>query len=652
MPRFVHVPTEATPHLIRQAYEAGGQYQWAREAWRNSEESGAATIFFGIEDQAAASLGVLRRTIMDDGSGMASEDLRTFLTTFGGGGKPIGVDGNFGQGFKSSVLPWNSYGVVVISYTKDEPDGAMLWIYRDGNGNYALKEWTVVDEDGEYVGQLDVVQPFDDPDHGCDWGAIRPDWMTTGTIMVLLGGAPDSNTWMGDQDPSRNETVDGLVRYLNGRLLTVPNRGGKPIETTVVDLYRKGATDRRDTKDKTVTLPSGDAMVWRPRRIYGLRHYIPKTAVTGTVQVDQHGTTAEWFYVPEPDSPVAGGSDYITQRPVVTVNYQGEAYHSDATKGRYRQFGITDEIMSRTWLILHPPVYSDSKPTEWGVLTQASRHILISKGGLELPWEDWGDAFYGSFPDKLAEARDAARAKTAKSSDPNMSKHLARILDRLNPRFKASRILSSAAGRLLGHPTGQMAGSPAHQGGTRGTGPGVGGGSGGTTGSRHILAPAASGSMTGTSQSVKVGYPACGWKNFDADEAKHLAMFDRNDSLPLDGGAKSNGVVWLNAKHPVFVQEFNYWADQVWPKADPAKVTELVKRVYGEEAVAHVVHAQRLSGLVVAKGDDGAPVLLGREDVEDLLAPTPLSAALLGLVNVEQRILTQGGGLFGSRANN
>ncbi|GAA3597918.1 hypothetical protein [Kribbella ginsengisoli] len=651
MPRYVHVPTEATPHLIRQAYEAGGPYQWAREAWRNSEESGASTIFFGIEEQAAADLGVLRRTIMDDGSGMAPDDLRTFLTTFGGGGKPIGVDGNFGQGFKSSVLPWNPYGVVVISYSDDQPDGAMLWIYRDSQGNYALKEWSVYDEDDEYVGQTDVVVPFDDPDHGCDWGAIRPSWLKTGTIMVLLGMTFDSDTWMGDQDPSRTEGVDGLVRYLNGRLLTVPERAGKPIETTVVDLYRKGPTDRRDTKDKTVTLPSGDAMVWRPRRVYGLRHYIPKTAVTGTVQLDPHGTTAEWFYVPEPDSPVAGGQDYITQRPVITVDYQGEAYHSDTTKGRYRQFGITDEIMGRTWLILHPPVYSDSKPTDWGVLTQASRHILISKGGLELPWEDWGDAFYASFPEKLAQARDDARAKTSTASDPNMSKHLARILDRLNPRFKASRVLSSAAGRLLGHPTGQMAGSPARKGGERGKGPARGGGSGGTTGTRHILAPAASGGMTGTSQTVKAGYPAFDWKNFDADEAKHLAMFDRNDSLTVDG-FKSNGVVWLNSKHPVFLQEFSYWADQVWPKADPAKVTELVKRVYGEEAVAHVVHAQRLNGLVVAKGDDGAPVLLGREDVEDLLAHTPLSAALLGLVNVEQRILTQGGGLFGSRANN
>jgi hypothetical protein len=111
------------------------------------------------------------------------------------------------------------------------------------------------------------------------------------------------------------------------------------------------------------------------------------------------------------------------------------------------------------------------------------------------------------------------------------------------------------------------------------------------------------------------------------------------------------GRISLNASHPVFVQEFNYWATQVWPKADPNQVTELVKKVYGEEAVAHVVHAQRLNGLAVGRRDDGAPLLMARSDVDELLEPAALSASLLGLVNVEQRILTQGGGLFGSRAN-
>ncbi|MCF3122516.1 hypothetical protein IPZ68_22830 [Streptomyces arenae] len=646
------MPTEATHQLIRQAYEAGGPYQWAREAWRNSEESHASIIQFGIEEQAASQADIFRRTIMDNGEGMSPEDLKLFLTTFGGGGKPIGVDQNFGQGFKSAVLPWNPYGVVVISYTKVEPDGAMLWIQRDEKGNYALKEWPVMDDAGDAL-FTDVVRPFEDHDHGCDWGKIRPSWMTTGTIMVLLGASARSDTWQGDPEPSRGESVDGLIRYLNGRLLDVPERSGEPIETTVFDLYRRKSTDRRASKDRTVTLLGGDEMVWRPRRVYGMRHYIPQEALTGKVLIDNHGTTAEWFYVPEPTPAVGGSKDYVSQKPVIAVDYQSELYHAESTKSRYRQFGITDEIMPRTWLIVHPPVYSDARPTDWGVLTQASRNMLMSKGGLELPWEQWGDGFFENFPQELARARDEARARNQSRSDASMAKNLSRILDRLNPRFKASRVLSTAVGLVMGNPTGSTAGAPKQgvvgPGGERGRA----GGSGTTAGAgaRQLLVPAGGGSVAGISSKVRGGYPAFDWKKFDADEAKFLARYDQNDSLTLADGLVSRGVVWLNARHPVFMQECAYWADQVWPKADPRKVQELVHRVYGEEAVAHVVHAQRLNGTLVARTDSGDPVIFGEQDVQDLVSSEALSSSLLGLVNVEQRILTQGGGLFGSRAN-
>ncbi|MFD9480939.1 hypothetical protein [Streptomyces nojiriensis] len=652
MPRYVHVPTEATHQLIRQAYEAGGPYQWAREAWRNSEESNASIIQFGIEEQAAESQGVLRRTIMDNGEGMAPEDLKIFLTTFGGGGKPIGMDANFGQGFKSAVLPWNPYGVVVISYTRDHPQGAMLWIHRDKDGNYALQEWRAHDDDGEFVSHVPVVEPFDDAEHGCDWGAIKPAWMETGTIMVLLGNSATCDTWQGDPEPARSESVDGLIRYLNGRLLDVPRRGGEPIETTVLDLYERKSADRRGSKDKTVMLPLGQDMVWRPRRIYGLRHFIPDSAISGSVVVDDHGTTAEWFYVPEPDAPVKGGKDYINPQPVVAVDYQSELYHAESTKSRYRQFGITDEIRGRTWLILHPPVYSDTRPTEWGVLTQASRNMLMSKGGVDLPWERWGDSFFAMFPEELARVRDEARSESKGHGDKDMAKNLSRILDRLNPRFKASRLLSSAAGLVMGFPSGGTAGAPGRRVVAPRSARGAGGGTGGTEGVRQILAPAVGGPVSGSATRLRGGFPAYKWKKFEPDEAKFLARYDEKDGRQMEDGSPSRGLVFMNQLHPVFVQEINYWTESVWPKADPSKVAELIQKVYGEEAVAHVVHAQRLNGTLVAKGADGEPLVIGEEDVQELLTPQALSAALLGLVNVEQRILTQGGGQFGSRANN
>ncbi|RSN24249.1 hypothetical protein DMC63_06825 [Streptomyces sp. WAC 05977] len=106
----------------------------------------------------------------------------------------------------------------------------------------------------------------------------------------------------------------------------------------------------------------------------------------------------------------------------------------------------------------------------------------------------------------------------------------------------------------------------------------------------------------------------------------------------------------LNKRHPVFVEEFRHWSEVVWPKADSVKVINLVQRIYGEEAVAHVVHARRLSGTTVSVDPDGTVVAIGKGDVDKLLDAFALSSAMLGLVNVEQRILTAGGGLFGKAA--
>jgi len=650
MTRYVHVPTDATHNLIRQAYEAGGPYQWAREGWRNSDESGATRIVFDVERQAAEAAGALRRCIIDNGSGMVPEDMKVFLTTFGGGGKPIGVDSNFGQGFKSSVLTWNPFGVVVISYTSETPEGAMLWIYRDAAGNYALKEWTVEDDEGDVV-VVDVVTPYDDPEHFCNWAKIRPEWLTTGTIMVLLGDSATASTIDGDPESARGENTKGLVRYLNGRLLDVPERHAKRVDTTVVEVERVvDRTSRRASKDATIELPDGSLVALHQRKVNGMRSFIPENATHGQVVVDSHGTVVDWYFVPEPTPPVTGSVDYIGQKPVVTVDYQGEAYHTETAKYRYRQFGVTDEIMGRTWLVIKPPVYSDKNPGGWGVLTQASRNMLIAKGGAELPWESWGDTFYANFPQALAEARDAARERSSsRHGDANLA-NLTRILDRLNPRFKASRLVSSAMGKIMGFPTSEKSGSPGIRPPRATSSAGTPGGRGGTGGSDELVVAGEGGPIKAAVKTSRAGYPTYRWKRFDDEDAKFLADFNAKDTDHGEDGTVFQGVVYLNSHHPVFQQEIEHWAGAVWPKADPALVAGLVQRIYGEEAVAHVVHARRLNGTIVGRDENGLPIQISESDVDALVAKPALTTALLGLVNVEQRILTQGGGQFGKIA--
>ena len=114
MSRQVSVDNSAVGNLIRQAYQAGGKFQWVRESLVNSIQAEATWVKFGIEESGYESQGVLRRYVADNGHGMNEDELGDFLSHFGSGGREISDHGNFGQGFKASCYLWNPYGIVVL----------------------------------------------------------------------------------------------------------------------------------------------------------------------------------------------------------------------------------------------------------------------------------------------------------------------------------------------------------------------------------------------------------------------------------------------------------------------------------------------------------------------------------------------------------
>src|SRR5262249_53846323 len=167
-------------HFVNRMFESCGPYQWAREFLKNSIEAGAQRVEFGIEWRAVEKLGVYRRSIMDNGSGMDSDELFKFFHTLGAGAHKIGgIHDNFGVGAKIASLPWNPEGVVIISYKNGK--GSMIWIVLDEeSGDYELTEF----QTRNGVSNVIVPQLIDD----IDWAAIRPDWITDhGTVIVLLG---------------------------------------------------------------------------------------------------------------------------------------------------------------------------------------------------------------------------------------------------------------------------------------------------------------------------------------------------------------------------------------------------------------------------------------------------------------------------------
>ena len=187
-PAITPMKTAGTQHIIERTYRESGAFQWVRETFINGLEADAKRIEFGIEWQAVESKDVYRRTIADDGRGMTADQLEEFFNTFGGGGKPIGnVHENFGVGSKTSLLPWNRHGMVVISWVDGE--AAMIWVQQDPNtGEYGLR---VFDTQNPVTGNMEktvTVVPFDDPEGGCDWSKVKPNWIGDhGTVIVLLG---------------------------------------------------------------------------------------------------------------------------------------------------------------------------------------------------------------------------------------------------------------------------------------------------------------------------------------------------------------------------------------------------------------------------------------------------------------------------------
>ncbi len=90
------------------------------------------------------------------------------------------------------------------------------------NGEYGLKVENAGDpETGEYT--RGCVCPYDDEVHGCDWEAIKPDWIEDhGTVIVLLGESPAADTVQGDPNRTEQEAdIKGLRSYLNRRMWEV-----------------------------------------------------------------------------------------------------------------------------------------------------------------------------------------------------------------------------------------------------------------------------------------------------------------------------------------------------------------------------------------------------------------------------------------------
>ncbi len=628
--RILPMRTEGTHHFVDRAYRETGAFQWVRETFANAVEAGATRVEYSIDWQAAESLGVYRRLIADNGKGMTAEELVGFFNTFGGSGKPIGgLHENFGIGAKTSLLPWNRYGLVVISW--HDGDASMIWVTQDRETQeYGLKLEKAIDPETGEESLDEVYAPFDDPEHGCNWASVKPDWIDkNGTVIVLLGNEPTQSTVTGDPDRSESD-IKGVATYLNRRIWKMPSS----ISVRALEFHSGDQTrwPRNEAEASSSRSESHGRTSVQWRNIEGAEHYIEypvdgfsrgKLGCKGTVRLSDD-TCIDW-YLWSGDRPKVGS--YAAESGYIAALYKNELYNIQTHHATFRSFGISEqEVRSRLWLVVRPPLFDET--AKLGVYPRQDRNALLLRGGpnagKELPLTDWGAEFSENMPSEILDAIRAARSTRDGTIEDNTWRD--RLADRFGTRWRISKLRAKVGGLFRTSTTDAGSTPNTVVSVKRKKGPSDGGESGGTRGAHNL------GTRGGHTPAERVRVSG-GIPRFRLVSAGQLgegmiAAWQPNDpEFP-------EGAVLINVEHPILQLQVEYWQNQ-YPEHFADEVGRAVLDVYGEIAVAKVAHSAFLSGLIPSKVIE-----------EKLRSEEALTMALLGLIGEEAVIAPRLGGKF------
>ena len=609
-------------HFVNRMFEACGRFQWAREFLQNSVESGATRVHFGIEWQAVEKAGVYRRTIIDDGEGMDPEELLRFFSTLGAGGKKIGgIHDNFGVGAKVAAMPWNSYGIVVVSYKNGQ--SAMIWIrLNESTGDYEL-----IDYDTEN-GVVNVIEPEDCSDQKgewCDWSSLRPDWVRDhGTIIVLLGNDSKQDTIMGKPQAEEN-AIKGLSRYLNTRFWDLEN-----VQVTVAEprsenktLWPKGPGDRND------------ATRVNNREIKGAKHWLitpskdGRPCDQGIEELQEGRLLVEWYLW---EGPRPGIHSYAQKGGYIAVRYKGELFEVTNSLHDFRAFGILEQAVRKNLtLILDPVMFNKNNGVRWGIYPDQSRNRLIFTGngrkGDILPMADWGAEFAANLPQAiLAAIREARGDGSGSIQDEEYRK---RLMDRFGSRWSVLRIVESKQKEqgeehaeisndkvIVLRPAGKIRQGNDNSQSTRKS-------------ARRAALPRFDGQERGIETNALNDIPRYRFAHEDDFENRfHLAAWAPNDP--------EGPTVLINIDSPILQSVVKYHQDQ-YPVHFAEDIADEIRRTYGEIAVAKVAHIQKLAPHVNLHELDGT-----------YRSEQALTAGLMGLI-AEESLLAQRLAKFGIR---
>lgn len=417
----IRVSEENVAPLINRAYRESDYNQYIRELVQNALEARATRIEIMPEWQAVECLGAWRFMIADNGFGMTADQLERYLGQFGQGGKTIGgAHENFGIGAKSSTLPWNPNGVVIISYTADYPYGAMIWFrYNSELGMYGMRE---LSEDGEAV-----VEPYDDREglSAIDWRTVAPDWVRsgTGTVVILLGGNETANTFWGKRG---NDGLRDVRKYINTRFWEI----AEGVAIRVTEANRREPLPR-SYAEAFARLGTGWKACDTVAAVGAKAFALDEGGASGYVPL-RDSTRVHWFLRAQR---LGDDGGYRPRRGYVAALYRNELYCTSDVQQTFRAWGIADaNVAKRLTLIVEPLLAGDSD----GVFPSQARSTLLMQRGngtTELPWDKWREEFRDKLPDEVL----AALSDAAKTEDED-DERLLEIDRRLKERYSGENI--------------------------------------------------------------------------------------------------------------------------------------------------------------------------------------------------------------------
>lgn len=377
-------------HIVDSIYHNSDPYQHIREIVQNSLEAaqpGSPLTVRIHPDWHYAALSkqiygkaVYRLLIEDDGCGMDERQLLRFCVfALSGDSKVQSTTANHGIGGKTSTLPGNPFGLLIMSWV--DSVGYMVKMIKDkATDEYRVQRWDM--GDGSYSEVVAAPEEYSIDHHGFP--------RTHGTIIVCMGEGPQSDTYF--NFPNRpTGTIHGLTDFVNGRFFSFTNE--REVDVLVWEPLNRDESTWPASRSEV----SGYNGAYRRAR--GQRYYLDRRVErnVATYEVVEGADVKYHVWTMPKDRE----NSVVSELPpgyigVLSPNaYSVELYDTLGVSkgvGRFEQFGVySKEARSRIVVLVEPDT------TKVDIAPDLHRKGLSTKEG-GLPWDKWGAAFRDVMP--------------------------------------------------------------------------------------------------------------------------------------------------------------------------------------------------------------------------------------------------------------